>query len=84
MGETEQETELRNLHIEVEALQRALDEAGEWGADLLTAWQDRGTARQYSRECKDANERFWYALTNPPAAVQARLSAEWAHSMRGM
>ena len=84
MGETEQETELRNLHIEVEALQRALDEAGEWGAQLLTAWRDRGTECQYSRGWKDANERFWQALRDLPAAVQTRLGGEWAHFMRGM
>ena len=76
MGETERETELRNLRTGVKTL-------SEWAAELLTAFADRGVACQYSAEWRDAHERFWHSIETTPAAVRERVDPEGVYFLKG-
>ena len=69
MGETERETELRNLRTGVKTL-------SEWAAELLTAFADRGVACPYSGQWQEAHGRFWRAIQSTPEVVRARCDSE--------
>lgn len=54
-------------------------DVAEWAARLLTAFADRGVARQYSGKWQEAHDRFWQAIQDTPATVRERIDPNRAY-----